>query len=225
MHSHILPGIDDGSPDIATSLTLVKGMMALGIHKATATPHIIGDLYRNDATTINNALTALRNAIKKEQLDFEVNAAAEYMLDSYFLELLNQKVPLLTIKDNIVLTEFSYSSMPFNPEQMAFSILTEGYTPILAHPERYAYYHKNLKIYQHLKDLGFLLQVNLLSLTGHYGKETQRAAKYIVSNGLASFAGSDMHHERHLAALSDNQNKRIFLETFENIQLFNDGLM
>lgn len=225
MHSHILPGIDDGSPDINTSLKLVKGMIALGITKATATPHIIGDMYRNDATTIGNALTKLQTAIKKEKLDFEVNAAAEYMLDSYFLELINQKIPLLTIKDNLVLTEFSYSSMPFNPEQMAFTILTEGYTPILAHPERYAYYHKNFKIYQHLKELGFLLQVNLLSLTGHYGKETQKAAKYIVNNGLASFAGTDMHHERHLAALSDERNKRAFLEAFENSQLFNEGLM
>lgn len=224
MHSHILPGIDDGSQNIETSLALVKGMMDLGIRKATATPHIIGDLYRNNAETIGIALGQLREVIQREQLDFEVYAAAEYMLDSYFFELLTSKIPILKIKDNIILTEFSYSSMPSNPEQMAFAIQTEGYVPILAHPERYAYYHSNYKHYHHLKELGFLLQVNLLSLTGYYGKETAKAAKYIIKNQLVSFAGTDLHHERHLAALSDVRNKRLFAEVFEGVELENLNL-
>jgi protein-tyrosine phosphatase len=224
MHSHILPGIDDGSQDIGSSIILVKGMLALGITKAVATPHIIGDMYRNNSETINAALDLLRTALQKEQIQFEVSAAAEYMLDSYFFELLTNKVPILTIKDNLILTEFSYSSMPSNPEQMAFTILTEGYTPILAHPERYAYYHNNFKIYDHLKELGYLLQVNLLSLTGYYGKETAKAARYIIKNGLVSFAGTDMHHERHLAALSDNRNRKLFAEVFEEEMLLNGNL-
>jgi tyrosine-protein phosphatase YwqE len=210
MHSHILPGIDDGSPDLETSILLIKGLMELGVTSSIATPHIIGDMYRNDAGTINSALKILQDELKKQQIDFKVSAAAEYMMDSFFYELLNNKVALLTVKDNLVLTEFSYSSMPEEPEKMSFAIITEGYTPILAHPERYPYYYNNYKYFHHLKDLGFLLQVNLLSLTGYYGKEALKVAQYILKSGLVSFVGTDMHHERHLAALSDNRNRSLF---------------
>jgi tyrosine-protein phosphatase YwqE len=221
MHSHILPGIDDGSPDVETSLQLVKGLMALGINKSIASPHIIGDMYRNNAATIAAAKDTLQKALEQESLDFELSAAAEYMLDSYFFELLHHKTALLTVKDKLILTEFSYAAMPSNPSEMAFAILTEGYTPILAHPERYGYYHSNFKQFDYLKDLGFLLQVNLLSLTGYYGKPAAKAARYLIKNNLVSFVGTDLHHERHLSALSDAKNKKLFAEILADIPLEN----
>ncbi len=210
MHSHILPGIDDGSPDLQTSITLVRGLMALGVTKSVATPHIIGDMFRNNPVTINAALKKLRDELVRQKLKFEVSAAAEYMLDSYFFELLNSDQPLLTLKDNIILTEFSYASMPDDPGKLSFAVIMAGYTPILAHPERYPYYYNNYKMFHHLADLGFLLQVNLLSLTGYYGKEAAKVAQYIIKNDLASYVGTDMHHERHLQALSDNRNRALF---------------
>lgn len=222
IHSHILPGIDDGSPDIETSLILIEGLMKLGVTHSIATPHIIGDLYRNNQDTINTALNNLRNALAEKQINFKINAAAEYMLDSYFLELLQKKVPLLTIKDSIVLTEFSYAEWPFNAEKMAFAMITEGYQPILAHPERYAYYHNDYKQYHHLSDLGFLLQVNLLSLTGYYGKAVAKAAAYIVNNNLVSYTGTDLHHLRHLEALSHPANRAIFTEMFSSKSINDD---
>ncbi|MFZ4771837.1 MAG: CpsB/CapC family capsule biosynthesis tyrosine phosphatase, partial [Ferruginibacter sp.] len=100
MHSHILPGIDDGAPDVETSIELVKGLIKLGIHQSIATPHIISDLYRNTPETIGVALKKLQDALTAEQIDFTVSAAAEYMLDSYFFELIEKEVPLLTLKDN-----------------------------------------------------------------------------------------------------------------------------
>jgi len=210
MHSHILPGIDDGSPDLETSIELIKGLMSLGVKKSIATPHIIGDLYRNNSETINNALTSLKAELKKQQIDFEVSAAAEYMLDSYFFELLNSGNRLLTLKDDIILTEFSYASMPDDPGKFSFAIQMAGYSPILAHPERYPYYYDNYKMYHRLADLGFMLQLNLLSLTGYYGKEAAKAADYMLKNELVSFVGSDMHHERHLAMLSESRSKASF---------------
>ncbi len=210
IHSHILPGIDDGSPDVETSIALIKGLMKVGVTRSVATPHIIGDLYRNNADTISGALQKLRAELEKQQIKFEVDAAAEYMLDGYFFELINNKTKLLTIKDDFVLTEFSYSSMPDHPEKMSFAIITEGYKPVLAHPERYFYYHNNYKLYHHLKDLGFFLQVNLLSLTGYYGKDVAKAAQYILKNDLASFVGTDMHHFKHLGALHDPKNMAVF---------------
>lgn len=224
IHSHILPGIDDGSPDIETSILLVEGLMKLGVSHSIATPHIIGDLYRNNYDTINNALTALRNALEEKQLKFKINAAAEYMLDAYFLELLQKKVPLLTLKNNLILTEFSYAERPFNVEKIVFAVITEGYQPILAHPERYAYYHNDYKQYHHLADLGFLLQVNLLSLTGYYGKAVAKAAAYIIKNKLVSFTGTDLHHLRHLDALNDPANKTVFAELFSG-QTFNNDMI
>ncbi len=214
IHSHVLPGIDDGSPSVDASLELIQGLMKLGIKKSIATPHIIGDMYRNDAITINAALLVLKNELLQRKIEFEVSAAAEYMLDDYFLQLLSNKIPLLTIKDNIILTEFSYAERPYNPQQLIFSIITEGYQPILAHPERYAYYHNDYKEYHQLNDLGFLLQVNLLSLTGYYGKPVAKAANYIIKNNLAAFTATDLHHQRHLQALQHPNSNIIFAETF-----------
>ena len=223
IHSHILPGIDDGAPDVETSILLIEGLINLGIIQSVATPHIIGDLYRNDAATINKALNLVRDALAEKQIDFKVSAAAEYMLDAYFLELLSTKTPLLTIKDNLVLTEFSYADKPYSVEQIVFAIITEGYQPILAHPERYGYYHNDFKQYDFLNELGFLLQVNLLSLTGYYGKPAAKAANYLIKNNLASYVGTDLHHERHLDALSDNKNKTLFREVLSS-KIFNEDM-
>lgn len=221
IHSHILPGIDDGSPDIDTSLQLIKGMYALGIRKCIATPHIIGDLYRNNPLTINAALEKTKAACVSAGIDMELIAAAEYMLDDYFMELLQQKQPLLTLHKNFLLTEFSYTMRPHNIDEMVFSIITGGYQPVLAHPERYFYFHGNMKEYQGLKELGFHLQVNLLSLTGYYGKDVAKAAKYILDNGLADLVGTDLHHERHLAALGKPENLVIF-SRYLGTKVYND---
>lgn len=205
IHSHILPGLDDGSPDIETSIELVKGMYAMGIRKAVATPHVIGDMYRNTPQTINEALELLMAACKNEKIEIELSAAAEYMLDDHFMNLLRRK-ELLPVYKNVILTEMSYASPTGNLEEMAFEIITGGYQPIMAHPERYFYYHRNYENYFRLKELGFLLQVNLLSLTGYYGAPVEKAAKYILDKGLADLVGTDMHHTRHLNTLSDKKN-------------------
>lgn len=210
IHSHILPGIDDGSPDLETSIQLIQGLINLGITKSIATPHIISDLYRNTPETINAALNLLRNELKVQGINFEISAAAEYMMDTYFLELLQKKQPLITLSENIILTEFSYASMPEEPSKISFEIQIAGYKPILAHPERYPYYYKNYKMYNQLADLGFLLQVNLLSLTGYYGKEAAKAAKYMLDNNLVAYLGTDLHHDRHLAALNDDKSIKEF---------------
>ncbi|MBA2249553.1 MAG: capsular biosynthesis protein [Chitinophagaceae bacterium] len=221
IHSHILPGIDDGSPDIATSLQLIKAMKDIGIHKAVATPHIIGDMYRNTPETINAALAILNDACIKNNLNFEISAAAEYMLDDHFFSLLRRKEKLLTINKNYILTEFSYTSAPDNIEEMLFEILTEGYKPILAHPERYFYYYKNYKIFHKLREIGFLLQVNLLSLTGYYGIAAVKVAKYLFENELVDFVGTDMHHWRHAETLLKKENI-ILLNKFIGEKKYND---
>jgi tyrosine-protein phosphatase YwqE len=215
IHSHILPGIDDGSPDVETSIALIKGLMQLGVNKSVATPHIISDLYRNTPATIDTALLKVKTALQHEEIQFELSAAAEYMLDEGFFNLLETASPLLCVEGKTILTEFSYNVIPDNPREISFKILTNGYTPILAHPERYAYFHSNYQSYYLLQDLGFLLQVNLLSLTGYYGAAVTKAARYIIRNRLASFTATDLHHPKHLAALQEAAQKGIFREIAE----------
>ena len=214
IHSHILPGIDDGSPDIETSLALIRGIVKLGVKKTVATPHVIADLYRNTPVTINAALEKVRTACKNEGISIEINAAAEYMLDDYFFRLLMSGESLLPIHKNIILTEQSYASPTDNLNEIAFELMSRGYRFIMAHPERYFYYHNKYEEYSHLKDMGFLLQVNLLSLTGFYGKPVAKAARYILDNDLADFAGTDLHHFRHLSMLSDPENLALFDKYF-----------
>ncbi len=210
IHSHILPGIDDGSPDIETSLELVKGIYDLGIRKTVATPHVIADMYRNTPETINAALKELRAAVAEAGINIEIEAGAEYMIDDYFLKLLEDEAPLMTIHKNLILTEQSYASSTGRLNEIAFSIMTHGYRPIMAHPERYFYYHDNYEAYAHLKDIGFLLQVNIMSLTGYYGKSVTKAAKYLMDHNMADLVGTDMHHSRHLAVLQKRQNLELF---------------
>ena len=204
IHSHILPGLDDGSPDLASSVHLVKGLYDLGIRNTIATPHIIGDMFRNSPETIRPALKLLQDEVNKLGIDIKISAAAEYMLDDYFMELLRMKSELLPIHKNIILTEFSYALAPSNVEEMVFGIFTAGYQPILAHPERYFYFHSNFKEYIKLKDLGFLFQVNLLSFTGYYGIDVQKTARLLVDKGLVDHVGTDMHHTRHLDFILNN---------------------
>jgi tyrosine-protein phosphatase YwqE len=221
IHSHILPGIDDGSPDVDTSLLLLRSLSDAGITKFICTPHVIGDMYRNTPETINNALDKLKKACRQSGMQTEISAAAEYMLDDYFMELLRKKEPLLTLKKNYILTELSYSASPDNIEQISFEILTNNYQPLMAHPERYFYYHKNYEAYTRLKELGFLLQVNLLSLAGYYGKHVAKAAKFILENNLADFVGTDLHHVNHLKVLTDAKSVASF-EKYLGDKIYNE---
>ena len=210
IHSHILPGIDDGAPNLETSLQLISGLYALGIRNCVATPHIIGDLYRNDANSIGAALEEAIEGCLQAGIDMKITAAAEYMLDDYFMQLLRQKKPLLCLHKNILLTELPFTVQPGNIEELALNMLTEGYKPVLAHPERYFYFHRNYNFYNRLKDLGFILQVNLLSLTGYYGDAVKKAAIHLFKNDMVSLVGTDLHHHKHLAALANSNSQRIF---------------
>ncbi|MFN8250925.1 MAG: CpsB/CapC family capsule biosynthesis tyrosine phosphatase [Ferruginibacter sp.] len=210
IHSHILPGIDDGSPDISTSLQLIEGLQRLGIRQSVATPHIIGDLYRNNTQTIRAALEQVREACRKKGITMEISAAAEYMIDDYFFGLLQKDEPLLTLHKNLLLTEIPFSTTPENLEETVAAIKEKGYKPILAHPERYSFFQQQFDSYFYLVEIGFTLQANLLSLTGYYGSKAEKAAKFIFDNELAALVGTDLHHHRHLAAISSLHNREIF---------------
>jgi protein-tyrosine phosphatase len=204
MHSHLLPGIDDGAPDLETSLQLIKGMSAMGYSKLITTPHVMWDMYKNTREIILSKLELLQSAVHKEGLSIEIHAAAEYFLDDYVAGLLKNKEPLLTVSGKMVLVEFSLAQPSMSLKDILFEMQMQGYQPIIAHPERYIYMEGNKEFYDELKDIGCLFQLNLLSLTNHYGKSVSNLAQYLIKKDYYDLVGTDLHHFRHLEALSNN---------------------
>jgi len=203
MHSHLLPGIDDGSPDMATSLKLIKGMMELGYTKLVTTPHIMWDMYKNTNEIILQKLELVREAVKAEGLKVEINAAAEYFLDDHVEQLLKNNTPLLTFSGNMVLVEFSLAYPSHGLKDILFEMQMQNYQPVIAHPERYIYLEQNKEFYEELKDIGCLFQLNLLSLGSYYGKSVGELAQYLFKKGYYDLIGTDLHNVRHLEALKN----------------------
>lgn len=200
MHSHLLPGIDDGAPDIATSLQLIKGLQELGFSKLITTPHIFWDLYKNDAGIIRQKLGELQGSMPQDAPPIAA-AAAEYYIDEHFISLLDKNIPLLTLKDNWVLVELSFASAPFDLKNILFDMQIKGYQPVLAHPERYTYLLGEKTVYDELKAIGVLFQLNLLSLTQYYNKPTQDLARYLLKKNYIDLLGTDLHNDRHLQTI------------------------
>lgn len=202
IHSHLLPSIDDGAKNIDESIKLIKEFKKNGITNIVTTPHILGTFWPNTPEIINNKLSKVKSELKSRKVtDINIHAAAEYMLDEKFMKLLYQK-ELLTIKGNYILIELSYVNPPENVFDIIFEIQANGYTPILAHPERYLFYHYKFDIYKKFKEKGCLLQLNLLSLTNYYGSEVYRTAKELLKNNLIDFAGTDVHNMNHMQYLN-----------------------
>lgn len=198
IHSHLLPGIDDGSPNIETSLTFLSRLDALGLQHFFATPHVYAELYPNTPNTIQLALDGLRQALPT---GIELEAAAEYMVDDAFDSHFTKGNRLMTLPGNHVLIEMSYIAESAQIERIIFELQVHGYKPILAHPERYVFYHGNPERYQQLKYLGCLFQMNLLSPTGYYNPQVRKAAQHLLKRGMIDFIGTDLHHQKHLAAI------------------------
>lgn len=200
LHAHLLPGIDDGAPDLETSLALIRGLLQLGFKELMATPHVMSGFYPNTRDIILAKRDEVLQAIDKEGIVLEnFAAAAEYFIDETFAVLL-QKEPLLTLPGKRVLVEMSFHSPYPAFHQVVFDLQMKGYTPVLAHPERYPYF-KTLEDYQRLREMGCQLQVNLLSLSGYYGRPIQAAAKKLADNQLIDFLATDLHHTRHVENL------------------------
>jgi tyrosine-protein phosphatase YwqE len=224
MHSHLLPGIDDGSPDIATSLHLIKGMMDLGYSKLITTPHVMWDMYRNTHEVILEKLDLLREAVKAEGLSIEINAAAEYFLDENTERLLKNNTRLLTISANMVLVEFSMAYPSHSLKDILFEMQMQNYLPVIAHPERYLYLEKNKEFYEELKDIGCLFQLNLLSIGGYYGKSAMELGQFLIKKEYYDLVGTDLHGDRHLDALNQPSYMPALMKLLESGKIRNASL-
>ncbi len=214
MHGHFIPGIDDGPKELEQSLALIESMAALGYKKLVTTPHINADFYPNTPELIAEALAGLQRAVAERGIDMEISAAAEYMIDFGFMDLLDAPAPLLTLgNSNHVLVEMGYMQEVPMLDNALFRLQARGYTPVLAHPERYVFYHDApLSLFEGLKEKGCLLQLNVIALAGYYGKDVLHAAERLLQAGLYDYCGSDVHHERHLKALMMLLNTKHYLK-------------
>ncbi|TDH27375.1 histidinol phosphatase [Segetibacter sp. 3557_3] len=226
MHSHLLPGIDDGAKDITKSMELITALKDLGYRKLICTPHILSDLYPNSRETILPKLELVRAAIASAGLDIEIEAAAEYMVDDEFSRLLAgaTRNDLLTLGKDHILVEMSYLAPSPYFEESLFKLQILGLIPVLAHPERYSYYHKNFNTYKRYKELGCKLQVNLGSLSGGYGPDVKKAAEKLFKNNMVDFLGTDMHHNGHLTMLRSLATKKELYDLTSGANLQNKML-
>ena len=223
LHSHLIPGIDDGSKDMETSLLLIKELASLGYKKLITTPHV-SDMFPNTSATILDAFSVLKKEVSRQQIEIELEVAAEYYADENF-ELLLEKNDILSLgKEKYLLFELSYFTPPHDIDNLIYDIKLRGYTPILAHPERYLYWHSNFNKYRELKEMGTLFQVNLNSTTGYYNKAIQRISEQLIKNSLVDFIGSDTHHMTHIKSLKKSLDQALYKKIFKYNTILNDTL-
>lgn len=202
IHCHVLPGVDDGSPDIETSITLVKRLDEMGITRIFASPHVTKGTFENTPGRLDAALADLKQALDNEGVTIAIDRHAEYRLDDYSLSFF-ESGDIKPLPGDYVMIENPFVAEAWFIDRVIFDLQVKGFTPILAHPERYTYYFKNRGRYRQLHDAGAKFQINLLSLAEGYGKEQREIAEKLIEEGMVDFVGTDLHNVRHADILDE----------------------
>ncbi|TDS58848.1 tyrosine-protein phosphatase [Myroides indicus] len=222
IHSHLLFGIDDGAKDKENTKELLLNLKQLGFEQAITTPHTTPLVWDNTKEQILAKYEEVKSVLPVETKALNLRVASEYLMDESFLHRLeNEK--LLTLKDNYVLVEMSYMNPPVQLYDILFQLKSRGYDIVLAHPERYNFYHQNEEAYKKLKRTGCKFQMNLLSVTGYYGNHVLEAANHLLDGDMIDFVGSDIHHVRHVKAFENKiqiKNVQNFEKAIQNNQFF-----
>jgi protein-tyrosine phosphatase len=221
IHSHFIPGIDDGSPDMETTIFLIKEMQGLGFKKVITTPHVMSDFYKNSSDIILKGLTDIRAELKVQNINMKIEAAAEYYIDYDFEQKIG-KEKFLTFGDNYILVELSFMEAPKNLYDIIFKLQLEGYKVVLAHPERYAFF--TMDDYEELVNRGVLLQINWLSIIGYYSSQIEQKTKDLIAADMVSFIGSDCHNMNHAELYKKCQTKKAWHDLNNSSKLLNNTL-
>ena len=220
IHSHLIPGIDDGVKSIEESVQILAGLEKIGYQKVITTPHIHSDYYPNTKESIIDGLSAVKEAIATSGLKIELDAAAEYFIDSDFLRTIEDGEKLLSFgKPNYVLIETPFMNRPLIFDEVVFKLKSNDYTPILAHPERYTYLSGDLFWLKKVKKQGVNLQITTTSLVGAYGREAQKVANQLLKEGMVDFIGSDLHRLSQLPIFEKSVKQKIIPQLLKNNEL------
>ena len=223
MHSHLIPAIDDGAKDLERSVELILALKAMNYKKIITTPHI-SDMFPNSSEQIKEGYGVLKNELLKRDIDIDIEIGAEYYADESFEKLLRKKDILSFGEKNYLLFELSYFSYPRDLESLIYDIKLAGYTPVLAHPERYTYFHHSLEEYYSLKNMGVLFQINLVSIVNYYSSDITKVVKELIVNGLVDFIGTDMHHRGYTKAIHSSFSSSLYSKIFKYNTILNDTL-
>jgi len=189
LHSHFLPGLDDGAETLGESLEMLRAFADFGYTKVVTTPHLIYDFYKHDENTIRERCKWLNEQLVLEGINLQAEPAAEYFLDDHFMERVNSEdKSFITFgKQKYLLFETPVMNEPVYLKEALFKLRLMGYTPVMAHPERYAYLQYKFDKIQELFDGGLLLQVNIMSLAGYYNKIAQKLAEKLIEKDMVHF--------------------------------------
>ncbi len=223
IHSHLLPGLDDGVQSYEESEDVILHFQKLGYRKLITSPHVMSDTYKNSTERILTRLGKLRTFLESREIDMEIHAAAEYYLDEHVFKMVDDNQKVLTFGKNFLLFETNFLNEPFNMKEFIFLATTKGYRPVLAHPERYLYLQNNLEKAQDLLDRGVLFQINISSITGFYSKIVQTTAHKLIDRGWVHLLGSDCHHLQHVRLVEEAQQLKYFQKALA-LPLLNNSL-
>lgn len=222
-HSHLIPSVDDGVRTPGESLEILEFLQKIGFEKEITTPHVMSDFFRNDQKSIEDGYNKVLELHSKTQNGIAFEYAAEYYLDYEVLNLLKSD-SLLTISENYLLIEFSFFNPPEHLTNIIFDLQSSGYKIILAHPERYIYYHNNREKYEELSDRQVYLQINGNSLLGEYGANSKKIAQWLIDKKLVDFIGSDAHSKSHIEKYQGLLFNQDFYNLMKSGRLKNDQL-
>ena len=223
VHSHLIPGIDDGAKNMDDSLILIRALVELGYKKIITTPHVMCDYYRNTPEIILGGLSELQQKIKEENIEVEIFAAAEYNLDADFEPKISNN-ELLTFGEKYVLFELPFMQEPPNLGSAIFEMQTNGYIPVLAHAERYPFWFHDFQKIMDLRERGVKIQLNINSLTGYYGPEVRAVGERLIYESCLDLLGSDCHHYGHIELLNQARKKPYLHRAIEIPGLINKEL-
>ncbi|PQB04248.1 tyrosine-protein phosphatase [Aureitalea marina] len=216
IHNHLLPGIDDGCKEVQDSHRMLEAYKELGFVQVIPTPHVYSELYPNTPQSVKSSFDVLQDSMGSENIQVK-RYAAEYMVDEQFMADFEQRSPELLLPNNICLVEIHFFGNTQILEQAGFQLLQQGIKPLLAHPERY-HGINDLKKFSELKGRGFKLQLNALSLLGHYGDDVKQKAFKIMDLGLYDYLGTDAHRPGHLHLLKEIRLNKKQLLSWEEIR-------
>lgn len=226
IHSHLIPTIDDGVKSVDEAIEIITQYIQLGYKRIITTPHIMKGTYNNNPTIIKQAAQTVRNAIQAQQLPIQFDVAAEYYMDAYLLEQLQEEELLSFGNQHYLLVEMSYMHKHNDYQNILLNLSQTKYQPILAHPERYLYlYDKGLNEFRAIKNMGVLLQINLFSVLGVYGDKAKAIAEQLIQEKLVDFIGTDIHKPKHLKYVEDALSNKYIQRLIQSNTLKNSLLL
>jgi protein-tyrosine phosphatase len=196
LHSHILPGIDDGAANLDTSLSMARAFVADGVGVLACTPHILPGLYHNSGPQIREAVAALQAALDENGIALRLVTGADNHIVPDFVARLAQGHLLTLAESSYVLVEPPHHVAPARLEDLFFNIQVAGYIPILTHPERLTWIQTNYAMMQRLARSGVWMQVTSGSLAGAFGRDAQYWAEKMLDEGIVHILATDAHDLR-----------------------------